>query len=86
LSFAGGVPLDLKASAWQKYKVDATQNTWVVDLSKADPVANAALVGDSAFKGLRVGLGGKRGVRAKYPNGDPELSGQWFLSSDPGMG
>ena len=25
-------------------------------------------------------------MRAKFPNGNPELSGQWFVSTDPGMG
>ena len=38
----------------------------------------------AAIKGLRVG--GLRAVRAKFPNGNPELSGQWFMSTDPGMG
>ena len=79
-TISGGVPLSLKASDWSPYK----DNTWVVDISKADPAADKILVGDSAFKGLR--LAGKRAVRAKYPNGDPELAGQWFESKDARMG
>ena len=59
-------------------------NVWVTDLKKSASKADNLLQGDSAFKGLR--LDGKRSVRAKYPNGDPEISGQWFESDDPGMG
>ena len=62
------------------------QNIWVVDLKEADKLANSRLGSDdSSFKGLRT-PDGRRAIRAKFPNGDPELSGQWYESSDPGMG
>lgn len=56
-----------------------TQNTWVTQLDDA----TAALVGE--VPGLRL-TGGGRGIRAKWPNGSPELSGQWYYTSDPAMG
>mmetsp|Transcript_13516 Transcript_13516/g.34497 ORF Transcript_13516/g.34497 Transcript_13516/m.34497 type:complete len:957 (-) Transcript_13516:26-2896(-) len=35
--------------------------------------------------GLR--LGGRRSIRARWPNGDPELSGEWYVNEDTsGMG
>jgi hypothetical protein len=84
--FAGGCYATTDG-AWaptQQAGVDSakqtTQNTWSVDLS-AWAKANSNI---SAVLGLR--LNGGRSIRAKYPNGDPEKSGEWFVSTDPGMG
>lgn len=51
------------------------QNVWRADVSH---------LGLDEMPGLR--LNGRRAIRAKYPNGDPELSGHWLLGADAGMG
>lgn len=77
----GGVPLHIPKSAWKLYNV--VHNTWVADLSSMDNSV-LKLLGGSSVRGLR--LKGNRAIRAKFPNGDPELSGNWFSSLDPAMG
>ena len=58
---------------------------WVTNLSLSDPTADALLgLSDSSFKGLR--LNGSRAIRAKYPNGNPELSGQYYETTDTRTG
>ena len=49
----------------------APPNIWVLDLSTLSASAAADTI--SEIRGLRVN--GARGIRAKYPNGNPELSG-----------
>eukprot|EP01060_Flectonema_neradi_P039947 TRINITY_DN896_c1_g1_i2.p1 TRINITY_DN896_c1_g1~~TRINITY_DN896_c1_g1_i2.p1 ORF type:complete len:953 (+),score=255.36 TRINITY_DN896_c1_g1_i2:56-2914(+) len=51
------------------------QNTYVTSLEGQNV---------RTIPGLRVGT--ERAIRAKYPNGNPELSGQWYFSSNPAMG
>ena len=57
------------------------QNTWVTQLSAAQA---ASLGTEDPMPGLRINT--RRAIRAKYPNGNPELSGEWFISSNPAMG
>ncbi len=62
-------------------KIDSSQNitagegygapVWVADLNKL-PGGKPA-----NFDGLRLGT--QRAIRAKYPNGDPEKSGEWYI-------
>lgn len=54
---------------------------WVADLSS---VANKALDGIQDIPGLR--LNGRRAIRAKYPNGDPEESGRYLQGAEADMG
>ena len=51
------------------------QNTWVADVSAARL---------SEMLGLR--RNGKRAVRAKFPNGDPQSSGDWLSGASASMG
>ncbi len=51
-------------------------NVWKVDLSK--------IVNLKTIPGLRVN--GRRAIRAKYPNGDPEESGTWLQGESASMG
>jgi hypothetical protein len=51
------------------------QNVWRADVSH---------LGLNEMPGLR--LNGRRAIRAKYPNGDPEMSGHYLLGADAGMG
>ena len=62
------------------------QNVWVADLKKAQPevVERLAAASDDGMPGLR--LDGKRAIRAKYPNGDPERSGSYLRGYNAGMG
>ena len=50
-------------------------NTWKLDLKGQ---------GVKEITGLR--LGEERAIRAKYPNGHPEMSGEWYFSNNPGYG
>jgi len=52
------------------------QNTWVADVS--------SLGLTEQIVGLR--RNGRRSIRARYPNGDPELSGDWLTGAEQGMG
>ena len=54
-------------------------NVWVADLS-----AITQLDGISDFPGLRID--GRRAIRAKFPNGDPELSASYFRGESAGLG
>lgn len=51
------------------------RNTWVADLAR---------VGLDDVPGLRVD--GARAIRAKYPDGDPERSGEWLAGASANMG
>ena len=70
---SGGTPLSIAKSAW-----------------KPDPkkpgrfVANLTGMGIKEITGLR--RDGQRSIRAKYPNGNMELSGNWLSGSSAGMG
>ena len=71
---SGAVPVKVNGKgAWTQY--DATHNTWKLDVKGQ---------GFTEITGLRLGT--ERAIRAKYPNGHPELSGQDFISTDPSMG
>ena len=54
------------------------RNIWKIDVSQF----TQGSLGD--IDGLRVNKG--RAVRAKYPNGSPELSGQDYITTNPNMG
>ena len=64
-------------------KVDSgrlvVQNTWVASVDGIK-----ALDGVKEFVGLRVD--GRRAIRAKYPNGDPEQSGHFLRGAGASMG
>ena len=55
------------------------QNTWVASVDGIK-----ALAGVKEFVGLRVD--GRRAIRAKYPNGDPEQSGHFLRGAGASMG
>ena len=65
-----------EAGVFSGYRVD--QRTY------AAPLKARQANGGGAIQGLRVN--GKRAIRARYPDFDPEMSGEHFLSTDPGMG
>mmetsp|Transcript_10171 Transcript_10171/g.19918 ORF Transcript_10171/g.19918 Transcript_10171/m.19918 type:complete len:924 (-) Transcript_10171:152-2923(-) len=67
----GAEDLNLNPSSWEHVR----NNVWVTTLSDSHA---------ASFDGLRVD--NRRAVRARYPNGDPELSGETFVSVDPVMG
>eukprot|EP00947_MAST-08B_sp_MAST-8B-sp1_P003707 g3707.t1 len=76
---AGGTWAPVKQAGVDSAK-SSSQNLWSADLSawaKSHPNVTSIL-------GLRLNT--RRSIRAKYPDGDPEKSGQWFVSTDPGMG
>ena len=64
-------------------KVDSgrlvVQNTWVASVDGIK-----ALAGVKEFVGLRID--GRRAIRAKYPNGDPEQSGHFLRGAGASMG
>ena len=62
--------------------VHVKQNVWVADLSHVFDDADAAL--PDGIPGLRIN--GRRAIRAKYPNGDPEQSGNFLRGASQGMG
>jgi hypothetical protein len=77
---SGGLPIDTSAG-WKRYTpewLDAgeraaaadTANIWSLDLSASKTAPALPAYG---ILGLRVN--GKRAIRAKYPNGNPEISG-----------
>ena len=55
------------------------QNVWVADLSHV-----SGLDDKEGIPGLRID--GKRAIRAKFPNGDPEESGSFLRGASQGMG
>ena len=56
------------------------QNVWVASLSGVELQRKLP----AGFPGLR--LDGRRAIRAKYPNGDPEASGSFLRGASQGMG
>jgi len=70
---SGGMALDIKAADWMKDPTKAGR--YVVDLSDRN-IKN--------IKGLRIN--GERAIRAKFPNGNPELSGNWLVGAGSSMG
>jgi hypothetical protein len=84
---SGGVPIQATKADWKPFNVLAphqaaaqqlggeasniSANIWELDLSQLS--ASAAALSIDSIRGLR--LDGNRAVRAKYPNGNPELSG-----------
>ena len=73
VTVSGGVPLSLAASDW-----------------KADPLMKGRMVADLKGKGIDeitgLRLDGQRSIRAKYPNGNMELSGNWLSGAGASMG
>ena len=65
VTVSGGVPLNLKPSDWKKDP--AMEGRWVTD----------ALVGAGITEITGMRIDGNRSIRAKYPNGNMELSGNW---------
>ena len=54
-------------------------NLWRADLSKLD-----LNISEEGFPGLR--LNGQRAIRAKYPDGAPERTGEWLYGAGQAMG
>ena len=73
VTVSGGVPLTVAAADW-----------------KPDPLMKGRMVADMKGKGIKeitgLRLDGQRSIRAKYPNGNMELSGNWLSGSNAGMG
>lgn len=73
VTVSGGVPLTVAAADW-----------------KPDPLMKGRMVADLKGKGITemtgLRLDGQRSIRAKYPNGNMELSGNWLSGSSAGMG
>ena len=73
VTVSGGVPLSIAASDW-----------------KPDPLKPARMVADLKGKGITemtgLRLDGQRSIRAKYPDGNMELSGNWLSGANAGMG
>jgi|EP01046_Picozoa_sp_COSAG06_P042502 hypothetical protein len=73
VTVSGGVPLTVAASDW-----------------KADPLMKGRMVADLKGKGIEeitgLRLDGQRSIRAKYPNGNMELSGNWLAGAGAAMG
>lgn len=73
VTVSGGVPLSVAASDW-----------------KPDPLMKGRMVADLKGKGIDeitgLRLDGQRSIRAKYPNGNMELSGNWLSGAGAAMG
>ena len=73
VTVSGGVPLSIAASDW-----------------KPDPLKPGRMVADLKGKGITemtgLRLDGQRSIRAKYPDGNMELSGNWLSGANAGMG
>ena len=69
---SGGVPLTIPASAWKPYP-QLSPHTYVVSVPYVDEVA-----------GLR--LDGQRMIRAKFHDGNMEMSGNWLQGAGASMG
>jgi hypothetical protein len=69
---SGGVSFTIPASAWKPCP-QLSPHTYVASVPNVDDIA-----------GLR--LDGQRMIRAKFPNGNMELSGNWLQGADSNMG
>ena len=73
VTVSGGVPLRIP------------KTTWVADpLMKGRYVTDLAGMGIKEITGMR--RNGQRSIRAKYPNGNMELSGNWLTGAGAAMG
>ena len=70
---SGGVPINVKPSDWKRDP--RMKGRWVVDLKGS---------GITEITGMRID--GNRSIRAKYPNGNMELSGNWLAGAGASMG
>lgn len=74
VTVSGGVPLNLKASDWKKDP--RMKGRWVT----------SALAGSDITEITGMRIDGNRSIRAKYPNGNMELSGNWLSGAGASMG